>query len=46
MPTYDYVCSDCSYRFEEFHSISAKPEFKCPKCNGVVSKKIGAGAGL
>ena len=46
MPTYDYVCSDCGYQFEEFHSISAKPKLSCPKCGGVVSKKIGAGAGL
>ncbi|NOX90846.1 MAG: zinc ribbon domain-containing protein [Calditrichaeota bacterium] len=46
MPTYEYICKDCGYQFEEFQSISAEPISKCPECSGRVEKKISAGAGL
>lgn len=46
MPTYEYVCKDCGYEFEEFQSISAEPIKVCPKCGGRVERKISAGAGL
>ncbi len=46
MPTYEYVCKDCGYEFEEFQSISAEPIKICPKCGGRVERKISAGAGL
>lgn len=46
MPTYEYVCKDCGYEFEEFQSIKADPLTICPKCNGQVIRKIGMGAGL
>ena len=32
MPTYDYECSACGHKFEEFQSISAELLTKCPKC--------------
>ena len=46
MPTYDYVCNDCGFNFEEFQSITADPLTKCPKCKGHVRRLIGAGNGF
>ena len=46
MPTYDYVCDDCGYQFEEFQSITAKPLAKCPKCRGRIRRLIGGGNGF
>ncbi|MCC6574882.1 MAG: zinc ribbon domain-containing protein [Planctomycetes bacterium] len=47
MPTYEYACPSCRYKFEEFHSITAKPVKVCPKCKGrKVKRLISAGAGL
>jgi len=46
MPTYEYICRDCNYEFEEFQSITAEPISICPKCKGKVKKKISAGGGL
>ena len=46
MPTYDYICDDCGYNFEEFHAITAAPLKKCPKCQGHVRRLIGAGNGF
>ncbi len=47
MPTYEYVCKDCGYEFEEFQSIKAEPIKVCPKCGGHnVMRKISAGGGL
>ena len=47
MPTYDYECSACEHRFEEFQSIKAKPIKRCPKCGGhKVRRLIGSGVGL
>lgn len=46
MPTYEYECSGCSNRFEEFQSITADPISKCPKCSGLVKRLISAGAGI
>jgi len=46
MPTYDYLCEFCGFRFEEFQSITAKPIGNCPKCNGAVRRLIGTGNGF
>jgi len=46
MPTYEYVCKDCGHTFEAFQKISADPLSTCPKCGGVVERKIFGGAGL
>ncbi len=46
MPTYDYQCTVCNHRFEEFQSITAPPVETCPKCNGVVRRLISSGNGL
>jgi putative FmdB family regulatory protein len=46
MPTYDYICKDCLYEFEEFQKMSDPLLKVCPKCSGTLERKIGGGAGL
>lgn len=47
MPTYDYICEDCGYEFEQFQSIKSKPLHKCPRCKKAGLKRlIGAGSGV
>jgi putative FmdB family regulatory protein len=47
MPTYEYKCDACGFAFEKFHSITAEPIKKCPKCaKNKVQRLIGTGAGL
>lgn len=46
MPTYEYECKECAYRFELFQSITAKPARKCPKCGGKLRRLIGAGSAV
>lgn len=46
MPTYDYICLDCSHEFEKFQKMSDPLLEVCPKCNGTLQRKIGSGAGL
>ena len=46
MPTYEYKCEDCSYKFEKFQSMKDKPLKKCPKCGGSVQRLIGIGVGV
>lgn len=46
MPTYEYKCKKCDYRFEEFQSITSSPLTECPKCDGTVERLISGGAGF
>ena len=47
MPTYDYHCDACGGTFEVFHSMSAAPKKKCPRCGKKGLKRlIGTGAGF
>lgn len=47
MPTYQYLCENCSHEFEKFQSITANALRKCPKCNKMKLKRlIGPGAGI
>ncbi|MDQ7054433.1 MAG: zinc ribbon domain-containing protein [candidate division KSB1 bacterium] len=46
MPTYEYVCRECGYQFEEFHGIAEDPISHCPKCDGKVERLINGGIGL
>lgn len=46
MPTYEYQCKKCGYRFEKLQSISARPVRRCPKCKGSVERLLGVGAGV
>ena len=47
MPTYDYACDACEHAFEQFESITAEPQTKCPKCKKKKLRRLfGAGAGV
>ena len=46
MPTYEYLCDDCHFRFEEFQSITAPALDLCPSCGGKAIRIISGGAGL
>jgi putative FmdB family regulatory protein len=46
MPTYEYECRSCKYRFEEFQSITDEPIKKCPKCGKAVRRLFGGGMGI
>ena len=47
MPTYDYFCDQCDYRFEAFQSITSPPISKCPRCDSSsVRRLIGGGNGF
>lgn len=47
MPTYEYGCKACGYRFEEFQSIVDDPVTVCPKCKKEsVERIMSGGAGL
>ena len=46
MPTYEYECLHCGYRFEQFQNINDEPLKSCPKCNKKVQRLIGSGSGI
>ena len=46
MPTYQYLCHDCGFKFEEFQSMVDKPIDKCPECGGNPKRLISGGAGF
>lgn len=47
MPTYEYICGNCGYEFEQFQSITAKPLRKCPECGKrCLQRLIGSGSGV
>ena len=48
MPTYEYQCDHCGYKFEEFQKMNDTPIRKCPKCkkSGKVERLISLGAGF
>ena len=46
MPTYEYECEKCKYKFEAFQSITAKPLEKCPRCKEKPRRLISSGAGI
>jgi putative FmdB family regulatory protein len=47
MPTYEYICENCGYKFERSQSIKAGPLRKCEKCGRMKLKRlIGAGSGV
>jgi len=33
LPTYDYQCNKCGFKFETMHNIKEKPLVNCPNCN-------------
>ncbi|MBN1655344.1 MAG: zinc ribbon domain-containing protein [Deltaproteobacteria bacterium] len=46
MPTYDYQCRVCGYRFEQQQKISEAPLKECPQCHGEVERLLSGGAGF
>jgi len=46
MPTYDYKCTNCDYKFEYFQSMKDPLLQVCPECSGKLKRLIGTGSGL
>ena len=46
MPTYEYQCLKCDYKFEKFQNITDQPIKNCPKCKKKVRKLMSIGAGI
>lgn len=47
MPTYEYQCTACGNKLEEFQSITAGPKRKCPSCKRrKLVRLIGSGSGI
>jgi len=46
MPTYEYICETCGYKFEKFQQMNDKPLEKCPRCGMRVIKLISGGMGV
>jgi putative FmdB family regulatory protein len=47
MPTYDYVCKNCGYKFDAFQSMKEDLLVECPQCHQPkLQRLISAGAGL
>lgn len=47
MPTYDYLCHACGYRFEMLQSIIAEPIRDCPVCGEhQVRRLLTGGSGI
>ena len=46
MPTYEYECSKCKFRFERFQKMTEEPVKACPKCGERVRRLIGTGSGI
>jgi len=46
MPTYDYECKKCKYKFQLFQSITARPKARCPKCKSMAQRLISGGGGI
>lgn len=47
MPTYEYKCSACDHRFDQFQSMKDAPLKKCPECGkNALERLIGTGAAV
>jgi len=44
MPLYEYQCQQCHETTEVLQKVKDKPPEKCPKCGGVVVKRISSPA--
>ncbi len=42
MPTYEYQCGTCKYKFEKYQSFTADPVKDCPECGHEVRKLFSA----
>ena len=45
MPYYDYICSNCGYKFETLQKMTDPPLKECPSCHSCsyLVKQIGKG---
>ena len=47
MPTYEYECEKCGYKFERFQKMTDPPVKVCPECKSrKVKRLIGPGGGV
>lgn len=46
MPTYEYECTVCRCRFEEYQRLTEPPLVTCPKCTGRLRRLVSAGGGI
>lgn len=47
MPTYEYVCRECEFTFEEFQRITADSLVDCPRCGKPsLRRRMGGGGGM
>ncbi len=47
MPTYDYECDACDYKFELYQGINDAKKRKCPKCGKLKLRRLlGTGAAV
>jgi putative FmdB family regulatory protein len=47
MPTYEYECKNCGYKFEKFQKMTEEPLKICPECkNESLIRIIGLGGGV
>lgn len=41
MPTYEYVCADCSARYDIFHKVREVAEdVQCPSCGSAQHRRV------
>jgi len=38
MPYYEYICTECERRFDQYRKVTDPPLSRCPKCRGRVRK--------
>ncbi|MCS7180679.1 MAG: zinc ribbon domain-containing protein [bacterium] len=47
MPTYDYECKNCGYKFEKFQKMTEEALKICPECkNDSLRRLVGIGGGI
>ncbi|MDP2943675.1 MAG: zinc ribbon domain-containing protein [Candidatus Omnitrophota bacterium] len=46
MPTYEYECTKCGYRFDAFQNMNDAHLKSCPKCKNGLKRLIGSGSGI
>ncbi len=46
MPTYEYMCESCGYKFEKFQKMTDNVLEVCPECGGHIKRLFGKGAGI
>ena len=42
MPVYEYACENCEHAFQQQRRVTERQSARCPRCNGIGRKVIGA----